>query len=202
MGFLLSCFMRSYFLIVFAYLLGSVPVGLLLSKIKGADPRAVGSGNIGATNVMRAAGKITGALTLIGDVLKGLIPVMIAFMLGETKIIVTAAGLAAFLGHLFPVFLRFKGGKGVATALGVYLGLDPFAVLIAIIIFVLTIIKWGFVSLGSLVGVAAMPLLLYFLSAPVQYIYLVLIIGALIFIKHKDNIRRLVAGTENKIGKS
>ncbi|HNS79272.1 MAG TPA: glycerol-3-phosphate 1-O-acyltransferase PlsY [Syntrophorhabdus sp.] len=194
--------MHSYFLIVFAYLLGSVPVGLLLSKIKGADPRAVGSGNIGATNVMRAAGKITGALTLIGDVLKGLIPVMIAFMLGETKIIVTAAGLAAFLGHLFPVFLRFKGGKGVATALGVYLGLDPFAVLIAIIIFVLTIIKWGFVSLGSLVGVAAMPLLLYFLSAPVQYIYLVLIIGALIFIKHKDNIRRLVAGTENKIGKS
>jgi len=187
---------------VFAYLLGSVPVGLLLSKIKGADPRAVGSGNIGATNVMRAAGKITGALTLIGDVLKGLIPVMIAFMLGETKIIVTAAGLAAFLGHLFPVFLRFKGGKGVATALGVYLGLDPFAVLIAIIIFVLTISKWGFVSLGSLVGVAAMPLLLYFLSAPVQYIYLVLIIGALIFIKHKDNIRRLVAGTENKIGKS
>jgi len=194
--------MHSYFLIVFAYLLGSVPVGLLLSKIKGADPRAVGSGNIGATNVMRAAGKITGALTLIGDVLKGLIPVMIAFMLGEAKIIVTAAGLAAFLGHLFPVFLRFKGGKGVATALGVYLGLDPFAVLIAIIIFVLTIIKWGFVSLGSLVGVAAMPLLLYFLSAPVQYIYLVLIIGALIFIKHKDNIRRLVAGTENKIGKS
>lgn len=194
--------MHSYFLIVFAYLLGSVPVGLLLSKIKGADPRAVGSGNIGATNVMRAAGKITGALTLIGDVLKGLIPVMIAFMLGETKIIVTAAGLAAFLGHLFPVFLRFKGGKGVATALGVYLGLDPFAVLIAIIIFVLTIIKWGFVSLGSLVGVAAMPLLLYFLSAPVQYIYLVLIIGALIFIKHKDNIRRLVAGTENKIVKS
>ncbi|HNQ46568.1 MAG TPA: glycerol-3-phosphate 1-O-acyltransferase PlsY [Syntrophorhabdus sp.] len=194
--------MHSYFLIVFAYLLGSVPVGLLLSKIKGADPRAVGSGNIGATNVMRAAGKITGALTLIGDVLKGLIPVMIAFMLGETKIIVTAAGLAAFLGHLFPVFLRFKGGKGVATALGVYLGLDPFAVLIAIIIFVLTISKWGFVSLGSLVGVAAMPLLLYFLSAPVQYIYLVLIIGALIFIKHKDNIRRLVAGTENKIGKS
>ncbi len=194
--------MHSYFLIVFAYLLGSVPVGLLLSKIKGADPRAVGSGNIGATNVMRAAGKITGALTLIGDVLKGLIPVMIAFMLGETKIIVTAAGLAAFLGHLFPVFLRFKGGKGVATALGVYLGLDPFAVLIAIIIFVLTIIKWGFVSLGSLVGVAAMPLLLYFLSAPVQYIYLVLIIGALIFIKHKDNIRRLVTGTENKIGKS
>ena len=194
--------MHSYFLIVFAYLLGSVPVGLLLSKIKGADPRAVGSGNIGATNVMRAAGKITGALTLIGDVLKGLIPVMIAFMLGEAKIIVTAAGLAAFLGHLFPVFLRFKGGKGVATALGVYLGLDPFAVLIAIIIFVLTISKWGFVSLGSLVGVAAMPLLLYFLSAPVQYIYLVLIIGALIFIKHKDNIRRLVAGTENKIGKS
>jgi glycerol-3-phosphate acyltransferase PlsY len=193
--------MSFYLLIAFAYFLGSVPVGILLAKIKGKDPRKVGSGNIGATNVMRAAGKTTGALTLVGDALKGLIPVAAALILGESKLIVAAVGLAAFLGHLFPVFLKFKGGKGVATALGVYLGLDPLAVLIAVIIFVLLLLKWRFVSLGSLVGVAVMPLLLYLFNAPIHYIYLVLVIGTLIFIKHKDNIRRLIAGTENKIGR-
>ncbi len=167
--------------------------------MKGTDPRKVGSGNIGATNVMRAAGKTTGALTLIGDALKGFLPVAVALLLGEPKSIVAAVGLSAFLGHLFPVFLKFRGGKGVATALGVYLGLDPLAVLIAVIIFVLIALKWRFVSLGSLVGAAIMPPLLYFLNAPGQYIYLVLIMGALIFIKHRDNIRRLISGTESKI---
>jgi len=151
---------------------------------------------------MRAAGKVTGALTLVGDILKGLLPVAAAFMLDKPSLVVAAVGLAAFLGHLFPIFLKFKGGKGVATALGVYLGLDPLAVLIAVIIFVLLLLKWRFVSLGSLVGVAAMPLLLYLRNAPNQYIYLVLIIGTLIFLKHKDNIRRLIAGTENKLGRS
>ena len=194
--------MSSYILIVFAYLLGSVPVGVLLARIKGTDPRKVGSGNIGATNVMRAAGKVTGALTLAGDILKGLLPVAVAFIMEEPVIVVAAAGLAAFLGHLFPLFLGFKGGKGVATALGVYLRLDPFAVFITVIVFVLVLLKWRFVSLGSLVGVAAMPLLLYLLNAPDYYIYLALVIGTLIFIKHKDNIRRLFAGTENKIGRS
>ena len=194
--------MSSYILIVFAYLLGSVPVGVLLARIKGTDPRKVGSGNIGATNVMRAAGKVTGALTLAGDILKGLLPVAVAFIMEEPVIVVAAAGLAAFLGHLFPLFLGFKGGKGVATALGVYLRLDPFAVFITVIVFVLVLLKWRFVSLGSLVGVAAMPLLLYLLNAPDYYVYLALIIGALIFIKHRDNIRRLLAGTENKIGRS
>jgi len=192
--------MSSYFLIVCAYLLGSISVGLLLAKMKGTDPRAVGSGNIGATNVMRAAGKTTGALTLVGDALKGFLPVAVAFFIGESKLIVAAVGLAAFLGHLFPIFLKFKGGKGVATALGVYLGLNPFAVLIAVIIFVFVLLKWRFVSLGSLIGVAVMPFLLYVLNAPGQYIYLVLIIGTLIFIKHKDNIRRLITGTESRIG--
>ena len=193
--------MGSCFLIILAYLLGSVPVGILLAKMKGTDPRKVGSGNIGATNVMRAAGKTTGALTLIGDALKGFLPVAVALLLNEPELIVAAIGLSAFLGHLFPVFLKFKGGKGVATALGVYLGLDPFAVLIAVIIFVFVIMKWGFVSLGSLVGVAIMPLLLYFLNAHDQYIYLVLIIGALIIVKHRDNIRRLISGTESKINR-
>jgi glycerol-3-phosphate acyltransferase PlsY len=193
--------MQSFLVILFAYLLGSVPVGVILARIKGADPRKVGSGNIGATNVMRAAGKTTGILTLIGDVIKGFLPVLIANAMDEPIIVIAAVGIAAFLGHLFPVFLTFKGGKGVATALGVYLFLDPFAVLVAAIFFILVLVKWRFVSLGSLVGVAVIPLALYLLKAPDYYIYLALIIGILIFIKHKDNIRRLIAGTENKIGK-
>lgn len=194
--------MSSYALIVFAYLLGSIPVGVLLARIKGTDPRKVGSGNIGATNVMRAAGKTTGILTLVGDILKGFLPILIAVALKEPTLVVAAVGLASFLGHLFPLFLKFKGGKGVATALGVYLRLDPFAVLIAAVVFVLVLIKWRYVSLGSLAGVAVMPLVLYLFNAPDYYIYLVLIIGALTFIKHRDNIRRLVAGTESRIGKS
>jgi glycerol-3-phosphate acyltransferase PlsY len=194
--------MSSYILIVFAYLLGSVPVGVLLAKLKGTDPRKVGSGNIGATNVMRAAGKATGVLTLAGDILKGFLPVMVAFILNEPMLVIVAVSLAAFLGHLFPLFLKFRGGKGVATALGVYLALDRFGVFLAIIVFVLVLLKWRYVSLGSLVGVAVMPFLLYLLNAPDHYIYLALIIGALVFIKHRDNIRRLIAGTENKIGRS
>src|SRR5512136_3348347 len=98
--------MTSYILILFAYLVGSVPVGVILAKIKGTDPRKVGSGNIGATNVMRAAGKVTGALTLVGDILKGLLPVAAAFMLDKPSLVVAAVGLAAFLGHLFPIFLK------------------------------------------------------------------------------------------------
>ena len=194
--------MSSFLIILFAYLLGSVPVGVILASIKGADPRKVGSGNIGATNVMRAAGKTTGILTLVGDILKGFLPILIAVALEEPILVIAAVGLAAFLGHLFPLFLKFKGGKGVATALGVYLRLDPFAVLIAAVVFVLVLIKWRYVSLGSLAGVAVIPLALYLLNAQSYYVYLALIIGTLIFIKHTDNIRRLVAGTESKVGKS
>jgi glycerol-3-phosphate acyltransferase PlsY len=151
---------------------------------------------------MRAAGKTTGILTLIGDVLKGFLPVVIAFALDEPVLVVAAVGMTAFLGHLFPIFLKFKGGKGVATALGVYLCLDPFVVLIAAIFFVLALLKWRYVSLGSLVGVAVIPLAFYLLNAQNYYLYLALIIGILIFIKHKDNIRRLFAGTESKLGES
>jgi acyl phosphate:glycerol-3-phosphate acyltransferase len=194
--------MSSYVLILFAYLLGSLPVGVLLARLKGADPRKVGSGNIGATNVMRAAGKVTGALTLVGDIVKGLLPVAVASYVGEPRSVLALVGLASFLGHLFPVFLKFRGGKGVATALGVYIGLDPFAVVIAAIVFVLVLLKWRFVSLGSLAGVGAMPLLLYLLNAPNEYTCLALVIGVLIFVKHKDNIRRLLAGTESRLGRS
>lgn len=186
--------------IVIAYLIGSIPVGVILAKTKGADPRKVGSGNIGATNVMRAAGKTLGILTLIGDILKGLIPTTLALYSKQPASVVAAIGFAVFIGHLFPLFLKFKGGKGVATGVGVYLAVSPPAILINIVIFILVLLKWRYVSLGSLVGTGLMPLALLVLKKPHEYVYLSLIIGILIFIKHKDNIRRLLEGKENKIG--
>lgn len=190
---------NSYLLVILAYFIGSIPVGVLLSRMKGTDPRNVGSGNIGATNVMRAAGKVTGILTLGGDILKGLIPVVVCAQTGEPELIVAASGLAVFVGHLFPIFLRFRGGKGVATALGVCLGLEPCAVAIDVVVFIAVVLKWPYVSLGSLVAATAMPLLLYILHAGGLYICLVTIMAILIFIRHKENIRRILAGTESTI---
>lgn len=202
---------ESIYMVVFSitwvflsYLLGSLPVGLLLAKIRGSDPRMIGSGNIGATNVMRAAGKTAGIITLAGDALKGFLPVWLAIRFGLPESVVAAAGFAAFLGHLFPLYLRFKGGKGVATALGVFLAFNYLAVLIDIAIFVVLLLKWRYVSLGSLVCAVLIPFLLLILKTPAPtpapYIILCGIMIVPIFIKHRENIRRLLAGTENRIG--
>ena len=189
-----------YFLWILAsYLVGSIPVGIILAKMRGADPRKVGSGNIGATNVMRAAGKTIGIMTLLGDILKGFIPTITAMYFGQTPAVVAMTGFAAFVGHLFPVFLRFRGGKGVATGVGVYLAVSPFAILINIVIFVLVLFKWRYVSLGSLVGSALMPVALFVLGKPCDYVYLSIIVGMFVFLKHKENIRRLIDGNENKM---
>jgi len=185
--------------IVIAYLIGSIPVGIILAKTRGADPRKAGSGNIGATNVMRTAGKTLGILTLAGDILKGLIPTTLALYSKQPAFVVAAIGFATFAGHLFPLFLKFKGGKGVATAAGVYLAVSPLAILINVVIFILVLLKWRYVSLGSLVGTGLMPLALLALNKPHEYVYLSWVVGILIFIKHKDNIRRLLEGKENKI---
>jgi glycerol-3-phosphate acyltransferase PlsY len=185
--------------ITISYLIGSIPIGVILSKLKGKDPRKIGSGNIGATNVMRAAGKTIGIITLLGDITKGFVPTILAVYYEEPKMLITAIGIASFLGHLYPVFLKFKGGRGVATALGVYLAISPLAILINAIIFILVLLKWRYVSLGSLAGTGIMPLTLYILKVPQAYIYLSFIIGVLIFIKHRDNIKRLLEGKENKI---
>jgi acyl phosphate:glycerol-3-phosphate acyltransferase len=187
------------FSIILAYLIGSIPVGIILSKMKGKDPRTIGSGNIGATNVMRAAGKVVGIITLFGDIIKGCIPTIVAIHYKQPPIIIAAVGLAAFLGHLFPVYLKFKGGKGVATAAGVYLAISPLAILINAIIFVLVLLKWRYVSLGSLIGTGLIPLAFFLLQIPQAYTYLALIIGILIFIKHRDNIKKLLEGTEHRI---
>ncbi|ACM19178.1 acyl-phosphate--sn-glycerol-3-phosphate 1-O-acyltransferase [Geotalea daltonii FRC-32] len=184
-------------LIIGAYLLGSIPTGLLLAKAVGVDIRTTGSGNIGATNVYRTLGRRVGIMTLIGDCLKGLIPVLIARHLQLPEIWVAATGLAAFLGHVYTVFLRFKGGKGVATALGVFIGISPLSVLAALAIFVFTLIKWRYVSLASITAAAAIPFLVALIEKKGLLITMSVIIAALVVFKHRENIRRLRSGTEN-----
>jgi len=187
-------------LIIASYFIGAIPTGVVLAKaFSGTDIRREGSGNIGATNVTRVLGKKLGALTLAGDLLKGFLPVCLGSYLVSSLNVVCLMGLAAFLGHLFPVYLRFKGGKGVATALGVFLYFAPSVILVEIVIFVAVVGIWKYVSLGSLIAAAALPLLLL-LFAKKPVVLLSIAFALLIFIKHKANIQRLLNGTENKFG--
>ena len=188
------------FIALFGYLLGSIPTGLILAKLfSKVDPRKLGSKNIGATNIFRTAGKALGIFTLIGDLLKGAIPVWIAIHWGESDLWIAASGLTPFLGHVFPIFLGFKGGKGVATALGAYLVISPIAVLIEFIIFAGIIWKWRFISLGSITCATTIPILIAFFRSDSQfYFVLSVIIAALVLYRHQSNISRLLQGTENK----
>lgn len=189
-----------YGLVFLSYLIGSIPFGLVLGKLKGVDVRQAGSKNIGATNVTRQLGKGLGVLTLLGDTGKGLLPMLLVASLlkgqGNAELWVVLSGGAAFLGHLYPLYLRFRGGKGVATALGVFLYLDPLATLIDVLIFVGVVYNWGFVSLGSLTAALMMPGLIWLLTGSLPYTGLATVIGILIWVKHHENIGRLLRHEE------
>jgi glycerol-3-phosphate acyltransferase PlsY len=189
-----------YFTLIAAYLIGAIPTGVVLTRLfGGTDIRNSGSGNIGATNVYRVAGKKLGVLTLLGDALKGAVPVLIAMkLLGLGDAQVGAVAAAAFIGHCYPVYLRFKGGKGVATALGIFLVLSPLAVLGAFIIFALLLWKWRYVSLGSITAAAAIPLLVYLNSGSLSLIATTLFISLVVIVRHHQNIQRLLNGSENR----
>lgn len=191
-------------LIIFAgYVLGSIPFGLLLVRARsGLDLRAMGSGNIGATNVARTAGWSTGVATLILDAAKGFFAVWLAghFSGGNIRFMMFA-GVAAILGHVFPVWLKFSGGKGVATALGVFLMISWTAVASAVAIFAIVVLFWRYISLGSVSAAAALPLLVYLLYAPglappTAVTFGTLLSCVLIIVKHRQNMERLMAGTE------
>jgi acyl phosphate:glycerol-3-phosphate acyltransferase len=190
---------------VAAYFFGSIPFGLLLAKLFGGpDVRKAGSGNIGATNVVRVAGPLAGILTLLLDAAKGSAAVVLAARLtNESAVWMMIAGFLALIGHCFPVWLRFKGGKGVATAAGVFLALCPLAMLGALSLFILVVAFWRYVSLGSIAGAAAIPLLMYLLWAPRHapphvVTFGSLAIALLVVYKHDANIQRLVEGEEPK----
>jgi len=188
--------------------MGSIPFGYLIVRAaKGADVRASGSGNIGATNVNRVAGAGAGAATLLLDIAKGYLAVWLANRVTGGDISWMAiTGLAAVVGHLFPVWLRFQGGKGVATALGVFVPLCWMAVAAAAVVWVVVVSIWRYVSLASVVAAALLPVCTYLLYAPgthhappLSVSCSTAIVSILVIVKHRENIRRLLAGTENRL---
>ena len=201
----------SLFALLTAYLLGSIPFGFLIVKLKsGADVRQTGSGGTGATNVTRKAGKSAGIITLVLDALKGTAAVLLArWLTGEsgTSWVVAGAAVLAVIGHCFPVWLKFKAGKGVATGLGVFLAIVPWSVLAALLVFLLIVWRTRFVSLGSVIAAVVVPLwtlIQHTLISPVADFAPIMtalcVASAVIVAKHHENIQRLMAGTENKFG--
>jgi acyl phosphate:glycerol-3-phosphate acyltransferase len=185
-----------------SYLIGAIPFGFLFGKaLGGVDVRAVGSGNIGATNVLRAAGKKAAILTLVADCLKGLSPVLLAATLFPDERISVLSGVAAILGHDFPVYLGFKGGKGVATSFGVVLAVAPGTGLVCLIAWAATAFFWKYSSLSALMAFALYPIVTFAVhgeSKPQEF--LSLFVFGMIYYRHRENIKRLIAGTEAKIG--
>ncbi len=201
--------MNAHWLIpLIAYLLGSIPFGLLIVKVRGGmDLRAAGSGNIGAANAMRTAGVLAGLLTLVLDVAKGSLAVWLAGRWADGSFSIRwmmAAAVAAVVGHMFPVWLRFRGGKGVATGLGVFLPICWEAVLAAAVIWLFVVGYWRYSSLGSIFAAAALPILVHLFyaphHAPPTYVTLgTILISLLVLLKHRSNMQRLVAGKEPRL---
>lgn len=199
-----------FFIALFAlasYLLGSVPTGVVLARLLAkTDIRSMGSGNIGATNVARLLGRKLGSLTLLGDMLKGFLPVYIGSLYfpdaaGRADYLALSLfGLAAFLGHLFPAYVKFRGGKGVATSFGVFAFLAPPPLIMVLALFVIIVAVSRYVSLGSLSAAAGLPILLIAFSYPLPVIIAAMGMGLLVFIRHKENIKRLMLGTERRQG--
>ncbi len=199
-----SAWIKGASLVLFAYFLGSVPFGLLIAQIfdGGVNLREAGSGNIGATNVARVVGKAAGALTLLLDAGKGMVALALASAILEGRIDMWLAlvGAAAFLGHVFSIYLHFKGGKGVATALGVILFLSPVTAFLLAIVFALVLYFTRYVSLGSLCAALALPVFSAVLATSRHYVTLSLLIAFTVVYTHRQNIARLWEGTESKFG--
>ncbi len=193
-------------LVLLGYLLGGIPFGLLIAKSRGIDIRSVGSGNIGATNVMRVVGKSWGLLTLFLDALKGLVATLaLPAILGgadHPDWLPLACGCAAILGHSFPMYLKFKGGKGVATSAGVLLGVAPAAFGIGIAVFLVLFGLFRYVSLGSIGAALTVPVASYILQDPALVTHVLVVLAILVIWRHKANIGRLLSGTENRVGGS
>ena len=184
--------------IVLAYLIGSISFGIIVSKVYGLpDPRTVGSGNIGATNVARSGKKSAAILTLLGDAFKGWLPVWMALQSVSVMWVVACVGLAVFFGHLYPTFHRFKGGKGVATALGVMLGVSGWLALGAVLVWALVFALFRISSLAALVAAVLAPVIAWFLLSPYpDYVWMVLVMSVFLVWRHKTNIQKLLNGTE------
>jgi glycerol-3-phosphate acyltransferase PlsY len=191
--------MTTLLVLAIAYLLGAIPFGYLLVKLKtGSDVRSKGSGNIGATNVMRTTGRAAGILTLLLDIGKGYLAVWIAGRVSGDPLVMSAAALTVMAGHAYPVFLRFQGGKAVASFVGAFLCLTPAALGVEVIVFVAVVFWTRHISMGSIVGAATFPLAVWLVArGPLSVLAASIIAGAFIIYKHRTNIERIKAGTEN-----
>jgi len=199
--------MLTVIFVVAAYLLGSISFAVIMSKLFALpDPRTYGSGNPGATNVLRSGKKAAAALTLLGDAAKGWLAVFLAMQFAthdaQGNILVASVALAVFLGHLFPVFLRFKGGKGVATALGVLLALDIWLGLAALATWLVVAVVFRLSSLAALLAAAGVPFYAALLGLPRVWLLVSIVMSLLLIWRHKSNIKNLLSGKESKIGKS
>lgn len=193
--------MFAVLLIVVAYLFGSVSTAVVVSRLMGLpDPRHEGSKNPGATNVLRLGGKKAAILTLFGDVIKGVVPVVLARLLGLDAAALALVALAAFVGHLFPVFFGFKGGKGVATALGVLLGLTWPVGLAVLFTWLVVAIVWRISSLSALVAAAAAPAYMWWWSGSAEFTAVTALMSLVLIARHRSNIQNLLNGTEKRIG--
>ena len=196
---------QTWLIPVIAYFLGAIPFGFLIVKVRGRDIRETGSGNIGAANVARNAGAVAGVLTLILDAGKGYLAVWIAARWTHSnERWMMAAALAAVIGHMFPIWLRFKGGKGVATGLGVFLPIAATAVLAAVVLWIVVVAFWRYSSLGSILAAVALPIFVHLLYAPMhapppEVTVGTILISILVLVKHRANIERLMNGTESRL---
>lgn len=186
--------------LAFVYLLGAVPVGYLVARAFGVDIRRHGSGNIGATNVLRALGKGPAALTFVGDVAKGWVAVWLAGGIGPERWWEAAGALLAVVGSCWSAFLGFRGGKGVATALGAFLRLIPLATVPTILVWAVVVLTFRYVSLASLSAVLCLPLGAFLLGSPVETVLASVGVVLIVLVRHRDNVLRLHAGTEPKLG--
>ena len=193
--------MEQAILWIFCYLLGSLPFGVLVARFQNIDLREHGSGNIGATNVTRVLGKKAGVITLVGDVLKGSLAVTAAAAFFEDALVIALAGLFAFLGHLYSVFLKFKGGKGVATGLGIFLYMMPVATFLSVVVVAVALRTSGYVALGSIAASLALPFFGLLLKMPPAYIGVSGFVALMVLYKHRDNIGRILNGTEHSFTK-
>jgi len=188
------------FLSLVAFLIGSIPIGQIIVKSRGIDLQKVGSGNIGATNVLRTTGKLPALVTLIGDYAKGVVVVLLAGFFDVGILYQGVMGIIAVLGHNFSIFLKFKGGKGVATSLGVLSIFAPLAALVTVILWLLTVALTRYSSLGAVVSICSLPLSIFLLDAK-EKLPIAIIMSIILLVRHKDNIKRLIAGTESRVGR-
>lgn len=184
-----------------AYLLGSIPFSFLVARRHGVDVRKAGSGNVGATNVMRTAGRTAGVVAFLLDSGKGVLAVLAARALGQGASLEALAAVAAILGHLYPIWLQGKGGKGVATGAGTFLLLAPGPTLLAVLAFALTLVTVRYVSVASMTGTAVMAALCFGLGSPRPVAWAAAVVASLILWKHRSNVRRILQGTENRLGR-